>query len=57
MLGAKLLQALFAFIATLFFFFGGVTEANAIIMVGFYFIAVLLEIVIELKKFNKKNEI
>ena len=55
MLTTTLLQISFAFIATLFFLFGDITEANAIMSVGFYFIAVLLEIVIELKKFNKKK--
>ena len=54
MLGVLLLQALFIFFGTILFFFGKVTTPQVLMCVGCYVVAVLLQIVIELKDFNKK---
>lgn len=54
MLGVLLLQMLFIFFGTILLFFGEVTTPQVLMCVGCYVVAVLLQIVIELKDFNKK---
>ena len=54
MLGVLLLQMLFISFGTILFFFGKVTTPHIFMSVGCYVVAVLLQIVIELKDFNKK---
>ncbi len=54
MLGLSFLQALFMCFGTILLLFGEVTTPNVLMCVGCYVVAVLLQIVIELKDFNKK---
>ena len=54
MLGLSLLQALFMCFGTILLLVGEVTTPHVLMCVGCYVVAVLLQIVIELKDFNKK---
>lgn len=54
MLGVSFLQALFMCFGTILLFVGEVTTPHVLMCVGCYVVAVLLQIVIELKDFNKK---
>lgn len=54
MLGTCILQAVFIFFGTVLFLFGEITTPQVLLCVGFYAIAALLQIVVELKDFNKK---
>lgn len=54
MLGISLLQAIFMCFGTILLFFGEVNTPQVLMCVGCYVVAVLLQIVIELKDFNKK---
>jgi hypothetical protein len=54
MLGLSLLQALFMCFGTILLIVGEVTTPHVLMCVGCYVVAVLLQIVIELKDFNKK---
>lgn len=54
MLGLSFLQALFMCFGTILLIVGEVTTPHVLMCVGCYVVAVLLQIVIELKDFNKK---
>ena len=54
MLGTCILQAVFIFFGTLLFLFGEITTPHVLMCIGCYVVAVLLQIVVELKDFNKK---
>lgn len=54
MLGVLFLQIFFIFFGTILFFFGELITPHVLMCVGCYVIAALLQIVIELKDFNKK---
>lgn len=54
MLGLSFLQSLFMSFGTILLFVGEVTTPQVLMCVGCYVVAVLLQIVIELKDFNKK---
>ena len=56
MLGLSFLQALFMCFGTILLIVGEVTTPHVLMCVGCYVVAVLLQIVIELKDFNKKVE-
>lgn len=54
MLGLSFLQALFMSFGTILLIVGEVTTPHVLMCVGCYVVAVLLQIAIELKDFNKK---
>ena len=54
MLGLLFLQALFMCFGTILLIVGEVTTPHVLMCVGCYVVAVLLQIAIELKDFNKK---
>ena len=54
MLGHSFLQALFMCFGTILLIVGEVTTPHVLMCVGCYVVAVLLQIAIELKDFNKK---
>ena len=54
MLGLSFLQALFMCFGTILLIVGELTTPHVLMCVGCYVVAVLLQIVIELKDFNKK---
>lgn len=54
MLGLSFLQALFMCFGTILLIVGKVTTPHVLMCVGCYVVAVLLQIAIELKEFNKK---
>lgn len=54
MLGLSFLQALFMCFGTILLIVGEVTTPHVLMCVGCYVVAVLLQIAIELKDFNKK---
>ena len=54
MLGLSLLQAIFMCFGTILLLVGKETTPHVLMCVGCYVVAVLLQIVIELKNFNKK---
>ena len=54
MLGLSFLQALFMCFGTILLIVAEVTTPHVLMCVGCYVVAVLLQIVIELKDFNKK---
>lgn len=54
MLGLSFLRTLFMCFGTIAFFAGEATTPHVLMCVGYYVVAILLQIAIELKDFNKK---